>query len=349
MGRRVIVTGGAGYIGSHICKSLASAGIQPIVYDNLATGHRHSIRWGAFIEGDIQDCARITQALCDFEPEAVIHCAGSAYVEESLADPLKYYRNNVIGALSLLEACGRSGINKIVFSSSCAVYGIPAQLPVSEASPLCPISPYGQSKLMVEQLLRDCGEVHGIRYVALRFFNAAGADLDGELSERHYPETHLIPRALLAASGQLPCLTVYGDDHDTMDGSCLRDYVHVTDLADVHIKAIDYLREGNANLTANLGSGQPTSVFEIIQAVESITGRPVPFVIQPRRSGDPSALYADCSHAREKLGFSAPRSDISTIVHTAAPTFGHAVSGAPVDAGARSYTCNTARSAVAAR
>ena len=322
---RVLVTGGAGYIGSHTCKLLAAAGIEPVVYDSLVTGHRDAVRWGPFVHGDILDTELLSRTLEEYEPDAAIHFAAFAYVGESVIQPAKYYRNNVVGSISLLDACRRHGTGNIILSSSCATYGAPTQLPITEATPQRPINPYGASKLMVEQLLRDYAAAYDFRYVALRYFNAAGADPEGGLAERHDPETHLIPRALQAAAGQLDHLAIFGDDHDTPDGTCERDYVHVCDLARAHLQAVEYLREGGDTIIANLGSDRPTTVREVIAAVERVTSKPVPVRIVPRRPGDPSTLYADSSLAREKLAFRAPLSDIDTIVRTAAPTFDHVV------------------------
>jgi UDP-arabinose 4-epimerase len=320
---RVLVTGGAGYIGSHTCKLLAAAGVEPIVYDNLVTGHRDAVRWGPFVQGDILDGEALSRTIEEFKPDTAIHFAAFAYVGESVEDPAKYYRNNVLGSLSLFDACHRHAVRNIILSSSCATYGMPVELPIVESAPQRPINPYGTTKLIAEQVLHDYAAAYGIRYVSLRYFNAAGADPDGDLAERHDPETHLIPRALMAAAGQLAHLAIFGDDHDTPDGTCLRDYVHVSDLAGAHLQAVDYLRGGGANLAANLGTGRPTSIREVIAAVERVTGRAVPVKISARRPGDPSTLYADPALAREKLGFDAPLSDIDTIVRTAAPTFGH--------------------------
>jgi UDP-arabinose 4-epimerase len=327
---RVLVTGGAGYIGSHACKLLAAAGIEPIVYDNLIAGHSDSVRWGPFVEGDLLDTELLVRTLQDFRPDTVIHFAAFAYVGESVVNPAKYYRNNVVGSLSLLDACQRSQTRNIIFSSSCATYGAPAQMPITEATLQRPISPYGCSKLMVEQLMRDYASAYDLRYVALRYFNACGADPDGELAERHDPETHLIPRALLAAGGQLEHLAIFGDDHETIDGTCVRDYVHVTDLARAHVQAVDYLRSGGPNLAVNLGSGRPTSILEVVAAIERVTRRSVPVLIMPRRPGDPSTLFADSSLAGERLGFRTQLSDIDTIIRTAAPAFGHAAQPGPL-------------------
>jgi UDP-arabinose 4-epimerase len=321
-GGRVLVTGGAGFIGSHTCKLLAAAGIEPVVYDNLVIGHRDAVRWGPFVQGDILDTELLSRTIEQYRPHTAIHFAAFAYVGESVEQPSKYYRNNVVGSISLLDACQRHEVRDIIFSSSCATYGVPATLPITESMPQRPINPYGTSKLMVEQLLRDYGSAYGFRHVALRYFNAAGADPDGELAERHDPETHLIPRALQAAAGSIDHLAIFGDDHETPDGTCLRDYVHVSDLARAHLQAVEYLRAGGETLAANLGTGIPTSIREVIAAIERNTGKTVPLKIAGRRPGDPSALFADPTLARQKLGFRAPLSDIDTIIRTAAPTFG---------------------------
>jgi len=318
----VLVTGGAGFIGSHTCKLLAKAGIQPVVYDNLATGHRGAVRWGPLVKGDIQDTDLLVRTLGEYRPHTAIHFAASAYVGESVENPAKYYRNNVSGSLSLLEACRHTQTMRLVFSSSCATYGTPEKLPIKETTPQNPISPYGRSKLMVEQILDDYATAYGLRYVSLRYFNASGADPDGELGEKHDPETHLIPRALLCASGALKHLSVYGDDHATTDGTCVRDYVHVTDLARAHVQAVRYLEDGNDSLAVNLGSGKGTSIRQVLDAIRRLTAHPVPIVIEPRRPGDPPMLVADPTLAAERLGFATQLSDIDTIVRTAAPSFG---------------------------
>jgi len=321
----VLVTGGAGFIGSHTCKLLAAAGIEPIVYDNLVTGHRGAVRWGPLVKGDIQDTDLLIRTLGEYKPHAVIHFAASAYVGESVEDPAKYYLNNVAGSLSLLEACRRVQVMKIVFSSTCATYGTPANLPIRETTPQNPISPYGRSKLMVEQILEDYDSAYGLRYVSLRYFNACGADPEGELREDHEPETHLIPRALLCASGKLDRLALFGDDHETVDGTCVRDYIHVTDLARAHVQAVQYLIDGKESLAVNLGSGQGTSIREVLEAIGRLTARPVPTVVAPKRPGDPPILIADSTLASKRLGFVAQLSDIDTIIRTAAPSFGLAV------------------------
>ncbi|MEK1853717.1 MAG: UDP-glucose 4-epimerase GalE [Phyllobacterium sp.] len=319
---KVLVAGGAGYIGSHTAKLLHLNGIEPIVFDNLVTGHRSSVRWGQFVHGDILDTSGLTRILMQYKPDAVVHFAASAYVGESVEDPAKYYRNNVAGTLSLLDACRHAEIDKIIFSSSCATYGIPDSLPITETTPQQPINPYGRTKLIAEQILQDYAVAYHLRYVALRYFNASGADPDGELGEWHDPETHLIPRALLAAGGTISHLAVFGDDYDTEDGTCIRDYIHVTDLARAHVLALQHLINGGDNLSVNLGTGHGSSIGEILSAIGRITKREVPVEMHPRRAGDPPALYADPAFARRALGFSPEYSDIDTIVRTAAPFFG---------------------------
>lgn len=322
----ILVTGGAGYIGSHTCKALAAGGFTPVVLDNLAVGHRDDVRWGPCIEGDILDTAKVADAIRTHEAKAVIHFAAFAYVGESVVEPAKYYGNNVAGTLSLLDACRSEGVGKVVFSSSCATYGIPDTLPIAETTPRRPINPYGRTKLIVEQVLADYANAYGSRYAALRYFNAAGADPEGELGERHDPETHLVPLAILAAAGRTEGLEVFGDDYDTPDGTCIRDYVHVTDLARAHVLALRHLLGGGDNLAVNLGSGNGISIREVIAAVERVTGRKVPHVMRPRRPGDPPALYADPHLAKERLDFVTELSDIDTIVRTAAAFFGLEVS-----------------------
>ncbi|UXN61639.1 UDP-glucose 4-epimerase GalE [Phyllobacterium zundukense] len=320
--RRVLVAGGAGYIGSHTAKLLHANGVEPIVFDNLVTGNRSSVRWGPFVHGDILDTSNLARTFAQYKPDAVVHFAASAYVGESVEDPAKYYRNNVAGTLSLLDACRHAEIDKIIFSSSCATYGVPDSLPITEETPQRPINPYGRTKLMAEQILQDYAAAYALRYVALRYFNACGADPEGELGEWHEPETHLIPRALLAAGGAIPHLSVYGDDYATDDGTCVRDYIHVTDLARAHVQALDHLIAGGENLSVNLGTGRGSSIGEIIETIGRVTKRKVPIEMHPRRAGDPPALYADPTFARSTLGFTPEYSDLETIVRTAAPFFG---------------------------
>ncbi|MGR9138296.1 UDP-glucose 4-epimerase GalE [Rhizobium leguminosarum] len=322
MPRYILVTGGAGFIGSHICKALSRAGMIPVTYDNLSTGHADSVRWGPLIRAELADGATLRRTLEEFSPDCVIHCGANAYVGESVDMPRKYYRNNVVGSLTLLEACLDQDIDRIVFSSSCATYGVPASLPIREESPQHPVNPYGRTKLIFEMALEDFAAAYGIRFAALRYFNAAGADPDGELAERHHPETHLIPRALLAAAGRLERLDIFGTDYATEDGTCVRDYVHVSDLAQAHLAAVNHLMAGGGSLSVNLGSGRGTSVREILEAIYRASGREVPVNYRARRAGDPPVLFANTARAKAELGFSPVFSDIDTIIRTAGPTFG---------------------------
>lgn len=322
MSRYIMVTGGAGFIGSHICKALGRAGMVPVTYDNLSTGHADSVRWGPLVQGDIADVARLRWAMGEFSPDCVIHCAANAYVGESVEHPRKYYHNNVIGSLGLLEACLDRNIDRIVFSSSCATYGIPASLPIREEGVQKPVNPYGRTKLIFEMALEDYASAYDLRFVALRYFNAAGADPEGELTERHEPETHLIPRALMAASGRVRKLDVFGTDYATPDGTCVRDYIHVSDLAQAHLAAVNHLLSGGERLSVNLGSGAGTSIGQILDSIRRVTSRDVPVAYQPRRAGDPPVLFADTGKAMAALGFSPIYSNIDTIIRTAAPSFG---------------------------
>jgi UDP-arabinose 4-epimerase len=315
--RNVLVTGGAGYIGSHTCKALAKAGYTPVVYDSLFRGNAGSVKWGPLEIGDLLDGEHLRDILRQYCPVGVIHFAAFAYVGESMQSPLTYYRNNVGGSVSLLRAMAAEGIDRIVFSSTCATYGTPETNPISEDMPQNPINPYGHSKLMVEQILKDCTRDGSLSAVALRYFNAAGADAEGEIGEDHDPETHLIPLVLGAAQGSAPSLTVFGNDHLTPDGTCIRDYIHVTDLAEAHVKALGHV-SGNQGFSAvNLGTGQGRSILEVIDAARDVTGRDVPFSFGPRRAGDPATLVSDPSLALEMLGWSAQHSDLHNILLTA--------------------------------
>ncbi len=318
----ILVTGGAGFIGSHTAKLLHGSGFSPVVYDNLSTGHQSSVRWGEFVEGDTLSQDQLVAAIRSFDPAAIIHFAASAYVGESVTDPAKYYRNNVGGIQSVLEASRLTGGRPVIFSSSCATYGIPEVLPIREGQTQNPVNPYGRTKLIAEHMLADYSAAYGLPYAALRYFNACGADLDGELGEKHDPETHLIPRAMLAAAGKADCLEVYGDDYETPDGTCIRDYIHVVDLARAHVLAVEHLLNGGGNLVLNLGTGRGTSIREIVDAIDRLTGRTVPVEMRPRRAGDPPVLYADPAEAAAKLGFRTLHSDLDTIIRTAAPFFG---------------------------
>lgn len=315
---RILVTGGAGYIGSHTCKALKANGFEPVTYDNLVAGYRDAVRWGPFLFGDVRDAEALAEVLSAYRVAAVLHFAGFAYVGESMVDPAKYFDTNVTGTLTLLDACRYAGVDKVVFSSSCATYGVPDRTPIAETSPQRPISPYGRSKLFAEQMLADEAAAYGLHYVALRYFNAAGADPAGEIGERHCPETRLIPLALAAASGRSGPLEVFGDDYSTPDGTCVRDYIHVSDLGRAHVYALLYILDGGENLAVNLGTGNGISVKEVLSSVRRVTGRPVPFVVRPRREGDPPILYADPALARARLGFTTDLSDIESIVSTAA-------------------------------
>ena len=317
MPQSVLVTGGAGYIGSHACKILAKAGHQPIVFDNLSRGHREAVRWGPLVEGDLADRERLVRAMQTHRVSAVMHFAAFAYVGESVGDPALYYRNNLAGTLSLLEAMRQAGVDKIVFSSTCATYGLPDVNPIRETAPQLPVNPYGETKLAIERALRWYGEAYRIRSVSLRYFNAAGADSDGEIGECHKPETHLIPLVLQAALGQRSHVEIYGVDYPTADGTAIRDYIHVEDLADAHLRALEYLCAGCESAALNLGVGRGHSVREVITAAEAVSGRAVPWRNAARRAGDPPILVADPSLAAERLGWRAQRSDLHTIIRSA--------------------------------
>ena len=315
--KNVLVTGGAGYIGSHACKALAAAGFTPVTFDNLVYGHSEAVCWGPLINADLLDSAAIRHAIEAFQPIAVMHFAAYAYVGESVENPGKYYRNNVVGSLNLIEAMRDSGLDKIIFSSTCATYGIPEQELISESHRQNPINPYGQSKLMIEKMLMDVDHAHGLRSISLRYFNAAGADINAEIGEDHNPETHLIPLVLDAAAGLRKDITIHGNDYATPDGSCIRDYVHVSDLADAHVLALQALLTGAGTNAYNLGNGQGYSVLEVISAAGSVTGRDIPVAIGPRRAGDPPRLVGDASLIKQALGWKPRYSDIGDIIGSA--------------------------------
>lgn len=316
-GMRVLVTGGAGYVGSHTCKVLAMKGIEPVTFDSLRNGHRDAVRWGPLIVGDIRDKASLRTALIEYKIQAVFHFAALAYVGESVTQPDRYYDVNVSGTAALLDAMREAGLTKIVFSSSCATYGVPAEMPIDERQTQKPINPYGRTKLICEQMLSDYSTAFGLRYGVLRYFNAAGCDMDGKLVERHDPETHLIPRALMAAGGYAPELQIHGTDYDTPDGTAVRDYIHVDDLATAHWLAFEKLSGGIGSLAVNLGTGQGHSVREIVEMIERVTGLTVPVSRGPRRPGDPPVLVASTDLAAKSLGFAPVHSDLETIVRTA--------------------------------
>ncbi len=318
----VLVTGGAGYIGSHTCKQLKQEGFTPVVYDNLSTGHKEAVKWGSLIHADVLDTPKLTHVLDVYDIDAVIHFAASAYVGESVADPAKYWTNNVGGMISLLNACQSAKFPHVVFSSSCAVYGLVENPPISEKHPFQPISPYGRTKMVGELMLQDLAAASALRYVALRYFNAAGTDPSGELNEDHRPETHLIPRALMAAAGQIDHLEIFGTDYPTPDGTCVRDYIHVTDLARAHVMALQHLLAGKDSLAVNLGAGRGVSIWEVLKSIKYVTGVDVPCITRPRREGDPPEIFAQTRLAKEVLGFEPELSDLDRIVETAAPHFG---------------------------
>jgi UDP-arabinose 4-epimerase len=314
---KVLVTGGAGYVGSHACKALAEAGYQPVAFDDLRTGDRTAARYGPLVIGDLAAPRDIGAAITAHRPTAVLHFAASAYVGESVVEPAKYYRNNVVHTLNLLDAMRAHGVDRLVFSSTCATYGDPERLPIDETHPQRPINPYGHSKLFVEGMLAAFDAAYGLRSIALRYFNAAGADPAGEIGENHDPETHLIPLVILTALGRRPALEVFGTDYPTPDGTAVRDYIHVSDLASAHVLALQYLLDGGPTTFLNLGIGHGCSVREVIDAVERVTGAHVPVVERPRRAGDPPALIADAAKARATLEWRPEHSQLDEIVETA--------------------------------
>lgn len=312
----ILVTGGAGYVGSHAVRLLQRAGHEVWVYDNLSLGHRGAVPEGRLIEGDLLDGPRLVEVLRHQRIEAVMHFAAFALVGQSVSEPAIYYRNNIAGSLSLLEAMRSAGVRKIVFSSTTATYGAPQRIPITEDEPQQPINPYGFTKLVIERALADYARAYGFGYAALRYFNAAGASPDGDLGEDHSPESHLIPLVLSVALGQRERITIFGDDYPTPDGTCIRDYVHVDDLGDAHVRALSLLQPG-AELKLNLGTGRGHSVREVIDACRRVTGHPIPEIVGPRRHGDPPELVADARRARGLLGWQPRYEDIGQIVATA--------------------------------
>ena len=312
----VLVTGGAGYIGSHACKALSRAGFRVVAFDNLVAGHREAVRFGPLVEGDITDVAAVRAALKNHRLTAVMHFAAFLDVSASVRDPVSFYRNNVGGALAVLEAMAAESVGHFVFSSTCATYGEPQEAPIAETHPQAPINSYGQSKLAVEQALPHFERAYGIRWTALRYFNAAGADPDGEIGEAHAPEIHVIPRAIDSAVNGA-AFSIFGDDYPTPDGTCLRDYIHVTDLAAAHVKALEALMQGASSGVYNLGTGHPHSVRDVIRTVEAVVGRKVPATLAPRRPGDPAILYASAQKARDQLLWTPQFPELEAIVRTA--------------------------------
>jgi UDP-glucose-4-epimerase GalE len=314
----ILVTGGAGYIGSHSLRALGERGRGVLVLDDMSEGHRSALQGAPLVEGSLLDQAFLARVFEDHAVEAVLHFAARCYVGESMSDPGRYYRINVQGTLNLLEAMARAGVRRLVFSSSCAVYGIPESLPIVESNPTKPLNTYGQTKLVVEEMLRDYHRAHRIDSVALRYFNAAGADPSGGLGEDHRPETHLIPLVLQAALGRRGKVTVFGDGYPTRDGTCIRDYIHVSDLAHAHVLALEYLEGGGSGARAfNLGNSQGTSVLEVIRAAERVTGVAVPFEVGPPRPGDPPVLVGSSDRIEAELGWKPLHGDIDAIVRTA--------------------------------
>jgi UDP-arabinose 4-epimerase len=318
MSRRILVTGGAGYIGSHTCKTLAAEGFVPVTYDNLSLGDPARVRWGPLVEGDVRDADAVARAITDHGAEGVIHFAADAYVGESVADPARYYDNNVGGMIGLLAGMRTAGCGRIVFSSTCAVYGDPATLPISEDTLPAPVNPYGRTKLIGEGMLADYAAAYGIDFIGLRYFNASGADLDGELGEDREYEPHLIPRAILHLLGHLPDFQVFGSDFPTPDGTAIRDYIHVADLARAHVLAVQRLLAGTGGRRIfNLGSGVGHSVAEVLAAIAAVSGRPLATPTGNRRPGDPPQLVADVAVARDDLGFTARHSALRDIIASA--------------------------------
>lgn len=317
MSRTVLVTGGAGYVGSHACKRLAAAGWLPVTFDDLSRGRRAAVRWGPLVEADLAKREALDAAFREHRPVAVMHFAGRIEVGESMRDPQAFYRANLLNTLNLLDAMLAAGVRLIVFSSTAAVYGHPDQVPIPETAALRPVSPYGETKLAVEQALRWYGAAYGLSSASLRYFNAAGADADGEIGEAHEPETHLIPLALQVALGRRAHIDVYGTDYPTPDGTAVRDYIHVTDLAEAHLLALEYLDRGGETTALNLGVGAGHSVKEVIDAAERISGRPIARRAADRRPGDPPVLVADPSRAKATLGWTPRHSDLETVVRTA--------------------------------
>ena len=312
----ILIVGGAGYIGSQTAKAVAQAGHQPVVFDNLVYGHKWAVKWGPLIEGDLADGALVRRVLAEHKVTAVIHFAAYAYVGESVTNPRKYFHNNVVNTLNLLDAMVDGGVRDIVFSSTCAVYGEPQRVPISEDNRREPVNPYGDTKLAVEKILHWYGGAYNLRYAALRYFNAAGADPDGELGEDHDPETHLIPLAIEAALAGRE-LSIFGTDYPTPDGTAIRDYIHVADLAQAHLLALNTLGAGTTKLQLNLGTGRGHSVKEVVAAVERVSGRKVPAQLVARRAGDPPELVADARQAATALGWKPRYAALDTIVEHA--------------------------------
>ena len=317
MASSILVTGGAGYIGSHTCKALARAGYQPIAYDNLSRGHARAVKWGPLVPSDLADSDALRAVIQQYDIKAVMHFAAYAYVGESMQDPRSYFKNNVADTLNLLNVILEMGVNRIVFSSSCATYGVSGRRPIDEEHPQRPINPYGETKLMLERALHWYGGAYNLRSAVLRYFNAAGADLDGEIGEDHDPETHLIPLTIQTMLGQRPYFSILGTDYDTRDGTAIRDFIHVQDLATAHVRALEHLLYGGKSISLNLGTGEGHSVRDVIKMVETLTGTPMTIREELRRPGDPPILIADPRRANSMLGWAPEYSNLATIVETA--------------------------------
>jgi UDP-glucose 4-epimerase len=312
----ILVTGGAGYIGSHTCLALAEKGYTPVVYDNLVNGHREFVQWGPFEQGDVRDRDQLERVISSYRPAAIVHFAGLIEVAESVANPIAFFDNNVSGSVNLFAAALKAGIDKVVFSSTCATYGIPQEIPMREGHSQLPISPYGTSKLLVERILRDLDAYQGLRSVILRYFNAAGADVKGRIGERHNPESHVIPIAIDVARGKRPLFKIYGSDYPTPDGTCIRDFVHVADLADAHARSVDYLMAGGTSIDLNLGTGRGTSIKQLVREIEIISNIRIPIELAARREGDPPELVADNAKAKTTLRWQ-PIHELEDIVKSA--------------------------------
>ncbi len=314
---KILVVGGAGYIGSHMVKHLLSIGYEVVTFDNLSTGHRDAVPGGEFVEGDLADRELLVDLLGRERFDAVMHFASSIEVAESMREPSLYYQNNLVNTKTLLEAIVACDVGNFIFSSTAAIFGEPSYTPIDEAHPRTPINPYGKSKLVVEWMLEDFDLAYGLKSASLRYFNAAGADPDGELGERHNPETHLIPLVLQAASGRRESFSIFGDDYDTADGTCVRDFIHVTDLCEAHVLALESLKSGGKSRQFNLGNGEGFSVRQVIDRAQAVTGRELDVRVEPRRAGDPAVLLADATRARAELGWQPRFSSLDQIIETA--------------------------------
>lgn len=314
---KILVTGGAGYIGSHVCKALKQQGFTPVVYDNLCSGNTSAVKWGPFEEGDIRDRERLSQVISAHHPKAIMHFAALIQVAESVADPSLYYHNNVYGSFCLLEEARKHNIQHMIFSSTAAVYGYAKTSPISEDTKKAPINPYGHTKLMMEQMIQDYSSAYGLHHAILRYFNAAGADPDCEIGTAYKKDTHIIPLLMTVASNLMPCIKLFGTDYDTPDGTAVRDYIHVSDLANVHILALQHILSGKENLTLNIGTNTGLSVKDIIEIARSVTGHPIKAELAARRAGDPATLVADATQAQKILNWKPVHSSPETIVKTA--------------------------------